>query len=739
MEQEKNINQTGPEYRRERLLGSSELLKEASLVALAVQEKGGKALIVGGFARDEIMRRLNMTHEESKDVDMEVYGLPIENLQEVVSQFGSPDMKGESFAVFKIRVGDSDLDISIPRRDSKVGPGHKGFIVEGDPTMSTREAARRRDLTINALAIDPLTGDIVDEFGGVEDLKNHILRATDMELFGDDPLRVLRLMQFAGRFGFDIDEATLAMAKTLPLEELPRERIGEEWRKLLLKSPKPSIGLEAGRRLEVIKKLHPELYALIGVPQEPQWHPEGDVWTHTCMVVDAAADIIRRENCDSEESLVVMLAAFCHDLGKPPTTEYKADKSGNMAWRSQAHESAGADPTRDFLKNFESLKNQSEICNKVIKIVENHLFPGLNPDANDAAVRRLANRLSPATIKELVMVSESDHRGRALKTSEYTAGLSLLKKAQELSVQDARPERILSGRHVKEILGKEDERIGKVVDKVYDAQLDGEITTLEAGQEMAKRLIEQQDNPTYRLETHRTELQNFGLSGLEGRLVRGLDPAGMLAVEEVRDRFMSLFKKAKVDVEKLEELTKDLHTGGIWTRANELSLAENLEVQAWMLLADECHEVNDKELTQEEYFEDVDRIKKDVGGLASKPLKALKRAKKKIMEEAKRKFVKKNGVPFSEEDAFLHMAIAGEEFGVCKAGNLYFAGAKQLDYSILEKSGLIAVEKEDRGRVTTFYQRDGVDVVKKLYDGLAIVFGDEVLALQLAKSSEKFF
>lgn len=241
-----------------------------------------------------------------------------------------------------------------------------------------------------------------------------------------------------------------------------------------------------------------------------------------------------------------------------------------------------------------------------------------------------------------------------------------------------------------------------------------------------------------RLESHLADLRASGLYGLEGRVQRGLDPAGMLAVKETRTAIEELMKKASININEVDTLTKALHVGAIWSKADDLSKAEKPEVRAWMLLADECHEVNDKDLSTDEYLHDVDRIDADLKNAQQDPEAAIEKAVQNIVATAKEKFIKKDGVPFSEEDAFLHMAIAGEKFGVCKSGDLYFSGADQLDYSILEAEGLTAIEKEDRGRVATFFQREGKDVVKKLYPGLAIVFGDEELARRLAKTAETF-
>lgn len=248
----------------------------------------------------------------------------------------------------------------------------------------------------------------------------------------------------------------------------------------------------------------------------------------------------------------------------------------------------------------------------------------------------------------------------------------------------------------------------------------------------------QEQEHQIRLEAHKLELQNYGLRGLEGRLQRGLDPAGMLAVKETRSLMEEIARKTGTDLEKTDEVTKELHTGAVWTRADDLTQADKLEIRMWMLLADECHEVNDHDLNPGEYSQDVDRIQRELSAAVEDPDKAIEQAVRHIINSAQKKFVLKDGVPFSEEDAFLHMAIAGRKYGVCKAGELYFVGAEQLDYSLLETEGLTSSEREDRGRMVTFFQKEGKDVAKKLYPGLAIVFGDEELALKLARSAEEF-
>ena len=251
-------------------------------LAETVKQNGGRAMLVGGCVRDELMGI------EPKDFDVEIYGIAPDKLREILQSFGKVDAVGEAFTVYKIGL---DLDVSLPRRERKTGVGHKGFTVEGDPEMSFEEASKRRDFTINAILKDALTGEIVDIFGGREDIKNRILRVVSNETFAEDSLRVLRAAQFAARFEFDISAETVELCREIGLTDLPKERIWGEMEKLLLKAEKPSIGLKWLYDLGVVRQLFPELQTLVGVPQQPEWHPEGDVDVHTLMVADGSEKI----------------------------------------------------------------------------------------------------------------------------------------------------------------------------------------------------------------------------------------------------------------------------------------------------------------------------------------------------------------------------------------------------------------------------------------------------------------
>src|SRR5690242_17289627 len=250
----------------------SQIPEKVLALAMAIRAEGGRALLVGGCVRDEQMGN------EVKDWDLEVYQLAPERLRQLLDKFGTVNVVGEAFTVYKLS---HDLDVSIPRRERKSGRGHRAFVIEGEPSMSVTDAARRRDFTINAILKDPLTGELIDPFDGQGDIIKRLLRAVSIDTFAEDSLRVLRAAQFASRFNFDIDATTVSLCRTIDLTDLPAERIWGEIEKLLLRSRLPSVGLHWLRELGAISQLFPEIEALISVPQDPVWHPEGDVFVHT--------------------------------------------------------------------------------------------------------------------------------------------------------------------------------------------------------------------------------------------------------------------------------------------------------------------------------------------------------------------------------------------------------------------------------------------------------------------------
>ena len=287
---------------------SADILTEAVAIAQLVKDHGGRALVVGGFVRDRLLGLA------SKDLDIEVFGVPETELRALLERRRPVEIVGQAFAVYKL----GPIDVALPRRESKTGRGHKGFTVTGDPDMTPEEAARRRDFTINAISWDPLTGEYVDPVRGRADLDQRVLRVVDRATFADDSLRVLRALQLTARFGLEVLDETKAICRAIQLDDLPAERIWGEFEKLLLRAQRPSPGFALAREIGVTPALLPEMHALIDCPQEPDWHPEGDVWTHTLMVIDQAATA--NADLDRPRLASIMLGAVCHDLGKPATT-----------------------------------------------------------------------------------------------------------------------------------------------------------------------------------------------------------------------------------------------------------------------------------------------------------------------------------------------------------------------------------------------------------------------------------
>lgn len=404
-------------------------------IARAVRDAGGRALLVGGCVRDALLDR------PTKDLDLEVHGLEVADVERVLAAHGDVIAVGRAFGVFRLR--GVDMDVSLPRRDSKVGPGHRGFDVAVDPHLGPTEAARRRDLTINSLMEDPLTGERLDPFGGRDDLARGVLRATDPAHFVEDPLRGLRVAQFAARFEFHVDPSLAELCRGLDLSELPGERVFAELRKLLLQGRRPSLGLAFLEGSELLR-FFPELAAMVDVPQDPEWHPEGDVWVHTRMVVDVAATL--RDGGDDDEAL--MFGALCHDLGKPATTF--TDEDGRI--RSPNHADEGVPLVEAWLGR---LRAPAALIDRVAALVRHHLAPGMLFYAGSSrrAYRRLARRLGEAgvTMALLERVARADHLGRTTddaRAGSFEPGDALLRIARELAIERAAPQDAVLGRHL---------------------------------------------------------------------------------------------------------------------------------------------------------------------------------------------------------------------------------------------------------------------------------------------------
>lgn len=443
---------------------------------------GGKPLFVGGAVRDYVLGMV------PKDVDIEVYGLSFARLEELLSKHFLVRPVGKSFGILLVVIDidgqKQSFDVALPRKENKIGTGHKAFKVEIDCNLSFEDASLRRDFTINSMAYDPINKVILDPHGGLEDLSQGVLRHVS-EAFSEDPLRVFRAAQFCARFNLSLNKDTINLCHKLKeeLSSLSKERIYGEIKKLLL-SPKPSLGLMVLKETEALD-LFPELKSLINCPQEYEWHPEGDVWVHTLMAMDEARELLLFEGLTHEEELIIMAGVLCHDLGKPLTTK---EEDGRI--KSKGHEEAGVEPTETLLTSFGFGPN---FIADVVPLVKDHLKPHQlykkRDEVTDGAIRRLAKRVN---IGRLLFVAKADFCGRTTAEALLKEDPSfdwLKEKAQKLSVEKEGPRPILMGRHLLPLGVKPGKEMGNLLHIAMEAQLDGLFDDLEEAIDYVKKYI----------------------------------------------------------------------------------------------------------------------------------------------------------------------------------------------------------------------------------------------------------
>jgi tRNA nucleotidyltransferase (CCA-adding enzyme) len=387
-------------------------------IVRAIADAGGRALLVGGCVRDQLLGH------SVEDRDVEVLGLDLDTLVRILGAFGRPARMGRSYEIVRL----SGLDVD--------------FSVAADATTDYAQAARRRDLTINSIAIDPQSGEILDPYDGRRDLAAGVLRATDASRFGDDPLRALRVARFAACYEMAPNAELESLCAAQRLEDVAPERCFDELRRILVEAPRPSVAFALLERTGLLR-YWPEIAALVGVAQDAEWHPEGDVYVHTLMVIDQAA----RLRLGDDDDLALMLGALCHDLGKPSTTLVNGDRI-----RSHAHDRAGVGPTRALL---ERLRAPGRLVTRVVALVEHHLAPALfaKNGAGPRGYQRLARKLASAgvSMELLARVARADHLGRTTEEAMagiFPAGDAFLERAAELSVARSGPADIVQGRHL---------------------------------------------------------------------------------------------------------------------------------------------------------------------------------------------------------------------------------------------------------------------------------------------------
>lgn len=425
---------------------------------------GAIPIIVGGSVRDFF---LNIP---IKDYDIEIFGInSLDIIQKSLEKFGSVKLVGKSFGVLTLRVNEYDFDFALPRTETKIGNTHQDFEVITNANLSFKEAAIRRDFTINAIGYDFFKQEFLDPFDGINDLKNKTIKHINDKTFIEDSLRVYRAVQFASRFDFKIDDNTKELCKQIVLNDelsyLPKERVYEEFKKLFLKSAKPSIGFELLRELGILKYFQ-ELEVLIACIQDPIYHPEGDVWIHTMMSLDELARILKKENIEDEyRKLYLFYGILCHDFGKPFCT-----KEINGKITSFKHESLGIEPTISFLSK---LTNEKKFIEIVCSLVKNHLTPFqlYLAESSLKAIKRLSLKVN---IEDLCLVCLADCLGRTIKDKEKCPKATnwLLTKAKELEIHNAPIKPLVQGRDLINLGFKPSEKFKEILEFAFDLQLD---------------------------------------------------------------------------------------------------------------------------------------------------------------------------------------------------------------------------------------------------------------------------
>lgn len=423
-----------------------------------LHQAGATVYLVGGAVRDLLLKK-NIT-----DADIEVHQKSPECVQEILARHGTVEHIGVSFGV--LLVHGIPVDWSFPRSDSA---GRKPLVTI-DCMLPIDRALARRDVTINALALDLKTGELHDPYGGVQDLAAGVLRSPDNSRFAEDPLRFYRVLQLMARFEAEPEPELTRICQSMSVTGVAHERIEAEYRKLLLYSQTPSRVFRWLKKIGRLEELYPELAVLEKTPQEPEWHPEGDVFEHSMQALDAAA---RGNYQDDWHKLVILYSALCHDLGKAVTTE----KIDNRI-RSHGHEIAGVKIAQKFMRR---ISLNEKLIENISKLVRYHMSPGLliNSGAKPAAYKRLAQWLSPVSIAWLVDLAYADMRGRNPDSHEpLTGSVPILEKFVQ-AVQDARvyesPEKpILLGRDLLEHIAPGPE-MGKLLARAYEIQIEENI------------------------------------------------------------------------------------------------------------------------------------------------------------------------------------------------------------------------------------------------------------------------
>lgn len=372
-------------------------MEDIKSIANKIKQEGGRLYLVGGAVRDSLLGK------ETHDEDYCVTGLSCEKFQGI---FPEAHVRGKAFAVFDIE----GKEFALARTESKLGKGHKEFEIKADSKISIEEDLARRDITINAIAKDVLTGEIIDPFNGKEDLKNKIIRATTSH-FKEDPLRVYRVARFAAGLGFEVEPETLKQMNELKneLDTLSKERVFTELSKAL-EAEKPSIFFETLKKANVLDVHFKEIKNLIGAEQPIKYHPEGDAYNHTMLVLDMAADMTK--NFETNRKLEIRFSALVHDLGKglTPKEQYP---------HHYGHEDTGVELVVKFGNKINAPNNWIK-CGKTAckEHMKGGIFYKMKPSTKVDFIERVDKTLLGLEGLQIIVISDKTSGGRKINKED---------------------------------------------------------------------------------------------------------------------------------------------------------------------------------------------------------------------------------------------------------------------------------------------------------------------------------
>ena len=466
--------------------------------ALFIEHFGEDVYIVGGYVRDKI---LGCAKDEG--IDILITHFTIEQIIDRLMEYGKVDQVGKSFGIIKFNTKGKTYDIALPRKDLPSEAevrGHKDFIISSDPNLPLEKDLKRRDFRCNSIAVRLSDGEVNDPLDGLEDIKQKIIRLTNRQAFPEDPLRVLRAARFASVLGFSIDPDIYDISKTIDLAGLSIERVNEEFFRILLESPMPSVGLEELFMLDALHQLFPELYRLTLSIQDSIFHPEKDryghhtVWQHTKITVDQAKRLAEKRDFQPQKILALLLAALYHDIGKASTAQWEF-KRGRMVIINYGHDIASEKMTEQIFDRFKIYSwNGYDLRKTVLSLIRCHHRASELWQNRDVLTKKAFNRLAADVNGEIEMVVLLDAADRAGRSEAPVEDLDeetqwLLDKFEELDISNESIKPLILGRDLIEMGVSPGPGMGKILDKLYQKQLDNDFETKEEGLKVANRLL----------------------------------------------------------------------------------------------------------------------------------------------------------------------------------------------------------------------------------------------------------